>query len=101
MEATATICKSKLITDENVNLTACRKAIRSIRNCQHCSRRSEVNCKHCVPRPVVDECMTAITFYFRFLKQNKKLSIVDNKKTSTEDIESVVNTIGEVENYNI
>lgn len=100
MEAVIQQQKSKLVTDENVNLTNCRKAVRKLRNCQHCLKRNTDACKQCVPRPVVDEINAALTLYFRFIKENKKhqLSIVDNK--STQDIASMQKNIDEVDDYN-
>lgn len=94
--------KNKLVTDDNVNLTNCRKAVRKLRNCQHCLKRNTEACKQCVPRPVVDEINAALTLYFRFVKENKKhtLSIVDNK-SSTSDINSEIEkSISEVDDYN-
>lgn len=83
--------KSKLITEENITMSDCLKATRSMRNCYLC-RHENLNkdCKKCVPQVVIDELNTAIRTWFALKKSQqkstKKVSKSEETKSSDLDI---------------
>lgn len=62
--------KSKLITEENITMSDCLTAVRSMRNCFLCRRehKEQTDCKKCIPQVVVDEINAAVRMWFAFKK---------------------------------
>ncbi len=84
--------KSKLITEDNITMSDCLTAVRSMRNCFLCKRMNEQkDCKRCVPQVVVDEINAAVRMWFAFKKsQAAKIEKIskpeENQSSGLEDI---------------
>ena len=85
--------KSKLITEENITMSDCLTAVRSMRNCFLCRRehKEQKDCKKCIPQVVVDEINAAVRMWFAFKKsQAAKIEKIskpeENQSSGLEDI---------------
>ena len=81
--------KSKLITEENITMSDCLTAVRSMRNCFLCKRMNEQkDCKKCIPQVVVDEINAAVRMWFAFKKSQatkiKNVSKSEEKNRSSD-----------------
>lgn len=61
--------KTKLITEDNITMSDCLKAVRSMRNCFLCKQEHRnKDCKKCIPQVVCDELNAAVRMWFAFKK---------------------------------
>lgn len=80
--------KSKLITEENITMSDCLKATRSMRNCYLCKRENRnKDCKKCIPQVVIDELNTAIHAWFAFKKKSQSKKVSKSEETTSSDFD--------------
>lgn len=86
--------KTKLITEDNITMSDCLKAVRSMRNCFLCKQEHRnKDCKKCIPQVVCDELNAAVRMWFAFKKKQaakiekiEKISKPEEKSSGLEDI---------------